>query len=89
MKIRITPESSVVVAQPTITLGQASGTIQLDLNDSETTAINMKGATYGSITEGTDTAYGLIGVYDLKVTIGTVSKIILSGNICLVQEISR
>lgn len=90
MKIRTTAESPTVVAEPTISLGGVAGTINLSLTSAQTTDMILKGAKTGSLSEdGSVEHKGLLGVYDLKVTISGVSTILLTGQICFVLEVSR
>lgn len=88
-KFRITPESPGIVATPTIILGGTAGTITLNMTDTVTTNIKMQGAKTGTLTEGTETVTGLLGTFDIIVTIGTTSTVVCYGQFCFKISNSR
>lgn len=98
MQIRLTADSaspiielntSPIAGQGSITLGGALGTIALLLSSALTAAMSFTGASKGSVQEGTDTAVGQLGVYDLDLTNGSVVTTLARGQICFVKEVTR
>ena len=98
MQIRLTADSATPIIELNttpatgkgdITLGGALGTIALVLSSALTSAMSFSGASKGTVQEGTDTAYGQLGVYDLDLTNGTVVTTLARGTVCFVKEVTR
>ena len=89
-KIRTVPESLIVVAEPTVQLGGAAGTITLSLTAAQTADLIFKGGKTGTLSEDGSTFHnGILGVYDLTITLAGVAQIPLSGQILYVTQVSR
>lgn len=99
MQIRLTADSASPVielntsptgSQGSITLGGALGTIALLLSAALTAGMSFTGASKGTVQEGTDTAAGQLGVYDLDLTsAGGVVTTLARGQVCFVKEVTR
>ena len=98
MQIRLTADSATPIielntsptaAQGTITLGGVAGTIGLLLSSALSAGMSFAGASIGTVQEGTDTATGQLGVYDLDLTNGTVVTTLARGTVCFVKEVTR
>lgn len=88
-KIRLSADSEAVIAQPTITLGGTAGTIKIALTKAQTLELDFTGAGTGPTTDGSETRVGKLGVYDLEVTVGGLSQILVAGQIGFLREVSR